>query len=186
MLSKIGKWYSEVFLYKVTLWLTILARISLIIMMIVTFAMVVFRKLFVALGWRMGPGISGAYEWTEVFMVVLAVCAVAYTWYTGGHIRIGLLRDSLRVRLKAIWDAVVALIGAAYMAIVVWGVYLQFEHQVSTHMMTPIARIPLPPFAMIAVIFLAHFCLVLLRSVIGLFSKGMGKDFAQEPYLEGQ
>ena len=63
MLSKIGKWYSELFLYKGTLRLTVIARTALIMMMLVNFATVVFRKLFVAVGWKMGPGISGGYEY---------------------------------------------------------------------------------------------------------------------------
>lgn len=185
MLSKIGKWYSELFLYKGALRLTIIGRIVLLAMMLVTFTTVVFRKLFVAFGWKMGPGISGGYEYTQVIMVLLACTAAAYAWYTAGHIRIGLLRDNMRERPRAIWDAVVALIGAAYIALVVWGLYLQFDHQVASRIKTPIANIPITPFSIMAVVILGHFFLVLLRSVIGLVSKGMGKKFARDPYLQG-
>ena len=186
MLSKIGKWYSELFLYKGTLNLTVIARIALFLMMLVNFMTVIFRKMFPAFGWKMGPGIAGAYEYTQVLMVVLAGCAAAYAWYTNGHIRIGLFRDNMRPRLRALWDAIVALIASAYMFIVVWGLFLKSGGLIASKVETPIAQIPYPPFAIIAVILLAHFFLVLLRSSIGLFSKSAGKEFAKEPYLQGQ
>ena len=186
MLSKIGKWYSELFLYKGTLSLTVIARIALFLMMLVNFMTVIFRKLFPAFGWKMGAGIAGAYEYTQVMMVILAGAAAAYAWYTNGHIRIGLFRDNMKPRVRAFWDGLVALIATAYMAIVVCGIAIKIPDFITLKVHTPIAEVPWFPFAIIAVILLAHFVLVLLRSSIGLFSKSAGSQFAKESYLQGQ
>ena len=186
MLSKIGKWYSEIFLFKGTLSITVIARIALFLMMLINFMTVIFRKMFPLFGWKMGPGIAGAYEYVQVLMVVLAGCAAAYAWYTNGHIRIGLFRDNMKPRVRAFWDGLVALIATAYMFIVVWGISLMFTQLLASKTHTPIAEVRWAPFAIIAIILLSHFVLVLLRSSIGLFSKSMGKEFANEPYLQGQ
>ena len=60
MLSKIGKWYSVVFLYKGSMSLTYVARIMLIVMMVVNVVMVVVRKVLVAFGWTTGVASSVA------------------------------------------------------------------------------------------------------------------------------
>ncbi|MFH1032782.1 MAG: TRAP transporter small permease [Chloroflexota bacterium] len=184
MLSKIGKWYSEFFLYKGALGLTVIARITLIVMMVINVMMVTIRKVLVVLGWTLGGGIIGAYEITQMSMVVLTACACAYTWYSAGHIRIGLFRDGMKPRNRDILDAVVTFVGAAYIAILVWGLLLQTISFITRGGTTQIMRLPLTPFAIIFVIVMAHVFLVLSRSLVGLVSKAMGKKFAAEPYLK--
>ena len=184
MLSKIGKWYSEFFLYKGSVGLTLIARIALLVMMAVNLMMVTIRKLLVALGWTLGGGIIGGYEITQMSMVILTACACAYTWYSAGHIRIGLFRDGMKEQRRAILDAVIAFAGTAYIAILVWGLLLQAISYAARSSTTQIMRIPLAPFAFIFVVVMAHVFLVLLRSFVGLASKSMGKKFAAEPYLK--
>ena len=186
MLSKIGKWYSEVFLYKGSQGLTVIARIAVLVMMMVNLTMVIVRKLFVAAGWKLGGGIVGGYEVTQMSMIVLTACACAYTWYTAGHIRIGLFRDNMKERRRAILDAVFAFAGTVYVGILVWGLFLQAGSYVARRVVTPLMEIPILPFAFIFTIVMAHVFLVLLRSFIGLASKAMGKKCAVEPYLKEQ
>jgi len=186
MLSKIGKWYSEVFLYKVSQWLIIVAGIALIVMMLVNFIVVTFRKFFVAVGWKMGAGIAGGYEITQLAMVFLTACTVSYVWYTAGHVRVGILRDNLRERPRAILDALWAFLAMIYLALIVWGVFIQAGYHFAMGAYTPLNRIPIPPFMVVLYVVAAHACLVFLRSFIGLASKALGKKFARESYLQGQ
>ena len=185
MLSQIGKWYSEVFLYKGSYGLSIMAQIGVLITMLVNLIMVVTRKLFVALGWKLG-GIVGAYEITQVSMIFIATCACAYTWYTAGHIRIGLVRDSMKERPRVVLDTVVALVAMLSTAILVWAVFLQARYAFSISAVTQISYIPTAPFMVIYSVVMAHVTLVFLRSFIGLASKALGKKFARESYLQGQ
>lgn len=188
MLGKISKWYSEVFLYKGTLGLGIIARIAMFVSVMVNVYMVVIRKLLPALGVTMGSNLVGGYEMTQVAMVFLSSCALCYAWYTNGHIRIGILRDNLRERPRAILDTVNAFVGMIWLIIVVLSVYsyLIASHYIETRAKTALMEIPIWPFMVIYSVVMAHGVLVLLRSTIGLASKAMGKKFAREPYLQGQ
>lgn len=183
MLSKIGKWYSEVFLYKSSVRLTIVCQVAMVVAMMANVIMVTLRKLFVVFGLPLG-GVMSSYEITQLMMVFLATCAVGYTWYTAGHIRIGLFRDNMTEKTRCILDAVSAFLGALYVPFIVWGVYREFMS--NPHAFMSVSRIPTAPFMIIYCIVMAHVFLVLLRSFIGLASKAMGKQFAREPYLERQ
>ena len=184
MLQKIGKWYSETLLFKGSFSLSIVARISVIVMMMINVIMVMVRKLFPVLGLDIAGGIVGAYEITQLAMVVATCCACAYTWYTGGHIRVVLLRDGMKERRKALWDAIIAIFGAIWVGIVVWAVFVQGREFSRFGIGTPLNRIPLAPFAFIFSGVMAFVFLVLIRSSVGFISKALGKKFAREPYLK--
>ncbi|MFC2044762.1 TRAP transporter small permease [Chloroflexota bacterium] len=183
MLSKIGKWYSEVFLYKGSRWLTVVCQIAMLVSMTVNFVIVIARKLFGTLGWTLG-GIVSAYEISQLTMIFVASCAAGYTWYTAGHIRIGLFRDNMKEKTRNILDAIVAFLGMIYVPIIVWGVAVYAMDNLSGRMM--LSEIPVAPFMIIYCVVMAHLFLIFLRSFIGLVSKAMGKKFAHEPYLEHQ
>lgn len=186
MLGKIGKWYSEIFLFKASRGLAVLAQTAIVVAMLVNLIMVTIRKLFPILGIKMGGGIVGGYEVTQTAMVFIGTCAAAYTWYQGGHVRVGVIRDNMKERAKSILDAIVIILGMAYIATVAYAVALQAPSYIRMGAYTPLTRIPLGPFMIIYVIVMAHVFLVFMRSAIGLISKAMGKKFAVEPYLKGQ
>ena len=186
MLSKAGRWYSEVFLYQGSRGLSILARIGLFLAMTVNVYMVIVRKLIPALGFKLGTTMVGGYEITQVTMVFMVSCAFCYTWYAAGHIRVGLIRDMMKERPKAGWDAFYAFLGTFYLAIVVWALFVHAGQHLAMASYTPLMKLPIPPFVIILCVVMAHAILVFLRSFIGLASKAMGKKFARESYLEGQ
>lgn len=186
MLGKIGKWYSEIFLYKASRWLLIIGGIALLVMMVVNFVVVTFRKLLVALGLKMGAGFAGGYEITQLAMVILTVCTISYVWYTAGHVRVGIVRDIMKERPRALLDAFWALLATVYFALIVWGVFIQARMHAAMGAHTPLNDIPLYPFMVVLYVVAAHACLVFLRSFIGLVSKAMGKKFARESYLQKQ
>ncbi|MFH1031456.1 MAG: TRAP transporter small permease subunit [Chloroflexota bacterium] len=186
MLSKIGKWYSEVFLYKVSLWISLLAQAAMLVSLMVTTINVIGRKLLPLLGIGLGP-LLFSWELTQLSMVFMSVCAFSYAWYTSGHVRVEMVRDALKnERQRALLDAGSALVGMLVLAIYVWGAYFIVKQNYARHMYLPITLIPITPFAVIYLLVLAHAVLVIMRSFIGLTSKAMGKKFAGEPYLEGQ
>ena len=186
MFSKIGKWYSEFFLFKASQRLSLLARIAFLVAILVNVVMVTVRKMFPAFGWMMGGGVVGGYEVTEISMVFMAACACAYTWYTAGHIRIGIVSDNMKERPRAILDTCCAFLAMLGIAILTWALFLQARTHAAMGTSTQISGIPIAPFMFIYTIVLAHVFLVILRSFIGLASKAMGKKFAHESYLEGQ
>jgi len=158
----------------------------LIVMMTVNVIMVTVRKVLVAFGWTLGGGIVGGYELTQMSLIILTGCACAYTWYTAGHIRIGLFRDNMKERRRDLLDAFIALAGTVYIGFVAGALFKQAAAYVTFSVRTPIMRLPLAPFCFIFAIVMVYVCLVLMRSCIGLFSKAMGKKFAVEPYLKSE
>jgi TRAP-type C4-dicarboxylate transport system permease small subunit len=186
MLGKIGKFYSEIFLFKVSRGTAYIAEAAIFVAMMVNLFMVTIRKLFPLLNIKMGGPLVGGYEITQTAMVFIATCAAAYTWYEGGHVRIGVIRDPLKERGRNILDAVVAWVGTVYFGIVCWSVALQAPAYIKMNAYTPLMRIPLGPFMIFYVVIMAHVLLVFMRSAIGLTSKALGKKFGVEPYLKGQ
>lgn len=182
MLGKIGKWFSEIFLYKASIWLGRLVTLCILLAMIITLVMVTVRKVFVAIGLNLG-GLVGAYEITQILMVFMFSGAFAYTWYSAGHMRIGLFRDKMKERPKAVLDAVSAFLGMLLVLVYAAGTFLHARNFFHTPTYSFISHIPLLPFMLVIPIMMAHSFLVLLRSFIGLASKAMGKKFAREPYL---
>jgi len=186
MLNKIGKWYSEVFLYKVSKWISLLAQAAMVVSLSVTTINVIGRKLLPVFGIGLGP-LKMSWELTQLSMIFMAVCAFSYAWYTNGHVRVEMVRDALKnERRRALLDAFSAIVGILTLAIYVWGAYFIIKQNYARHMYLPITLIPVTPFAIIYFLVLAHAVLVILRSLVGLISKAMGKTFANEPYLEGQ
>lgn len=185
MLGKIGKWYSEVFLYKASGWIAVFAALGMLVALAVTTLSVIGRKLLPVLGLELGP-LKMSWELTQLSMIFMSVCAFSYTWYHNGHVRIGLVRDTLKERKKALLDAVSALVAMVLLATYVWGAYFLIKQNYDRHMYLPLTLIPITPFAIIYFLVLAHAVLVVLRSFIGLVNKAMGRKFAVEPYLEGQ
>jgi len=182
MLSKIGKLYSEVFLYKGAYSLSFLARIALIVAMLVNLITLILRKGL--LGVTATGAVVGAFEITEVAMIFMVTCAGAWTWYNAGHIRIGIIPDRLKERPRAILTACSVFLAIFYLSMVVWGVFLTAQSYLHFNVTSPIMRFPLGPLAIIFSLVMAHVVLVFLRSFVGQVSKALGKQFAQESYLK--
>ena len=184
-MSRISQIYSEVFLYKFSKILSAAGGICLIVLAVITFLTVSIR--LVALNFGLDARwLAGSYEFSELVMSMLFTLAVAWTWYQGGHIRIGIFRDSLTMRPKAMLDTVSALLATLFIAILVWAIWRGTLHSIAKGLTTDIKELPVAPFQIIYVIVMAHVFLVLSRSFLGLLAKVLGRHWGREPYLKGQ
>jgi TRAP-type C4-dicarboxylate transport system permease small subunit len=82
-------------------------------LMWLTMAEVLGRRLFNA-------PVPGAIDYIEVGMVVFAFMGAAYCQRGGGHVRMDLLVANLRRRVLWAVEALAILVGAVYVAIIVW------------------------------------------------------------------
>ena len=180
--KRLGRAFSQVFLYKGSKILAVLAGVSLFFMMAITLVTMIFRKApFLPTTW-----VLGSYEFSQVAMAFLVTCGIAWTWYQAGHIRIGVIRDNVSPRKRAIIDVVAALCALVASVLVVWGVWQLMGLYLLYGRATELRGVPLWPFQVIFCIVVAHFCLVLLRSIMGLVAKARGSRWAEEPYLQKQ
>ncbi|MFW6126057.1 MAG: TRAP transporter small permease [Chloroflexota bacterium] len=180
-LHLVNRGFSEVFLFKGSKVFAFLGGVCLLALMMVTFITVVFRSLPMRSDW-----LVGGYEFSEMFMAMLTPFAMAYAWYKAGHVRIGLVRDKVPPRVRALIDALSSLLGAVFCFFVAWGVYKLGITSLDIGRATNLRDIPIGPFQFLFIAVMGHFMLVLVRSMIGLFAKAFGSRFANEPYLEGQ
>jgi len=186
VLRIVNKGFSEYFLFKGSKVLVVGGGIFLLGLMVVTFVTVIFRLIN-----RVGIAVRtdwlvGGYEFSEMFMSMLTPFAMAYAWYSAGHVRIGLLRDRVSQRRRAAIDVVSALLGAVFVFFVAWGVWELSETSFLLNRTSNLRDIPIAPFQILFVVVMGHLMIVLLRSLVGLAAKMLGSRFANEPYLEGQ
>ncbi len=180
--EKANKAYSENFLWQATNKIfRPLAGASIVVMLIVTVITVAIRKLPIPGGWA-----RGGHEITEIGMLILVSFAIGYSWYVGSHIRIGLFRDRMSIRKKAILDTVSAFFGMLFFAMIFIAMWNLASWSQGHAITTELRNIPTAPLQFGSAILFVHACLVLMRSCVGLAAKASGSQFGHEPYLQRQ
>ena len=101
--------------------------------------------------------------------------AIPYTHVLKGHIRIGLLVESLPPRIRYIIEIVINLIGFTLFALISWQATLFAITTFEIGELSEVLKIPLTPFAYIVAIGCIAITLVLLLDVIKTFSKAVWK-----------
>ncbi len=174
-LKKIDRVVTGRFLFGGSKILAWVATVAVVLLTLVTVVTVVVRRSPWAGSW-----LAGGFEISEVLMVVVSICALAYCWYVGGHVRIGLLRDHRGPRVRAIFDAVSVLFGITFVVSLSWGMWELSATSRAFGLGTMVLEIPYAPFELTVVIGMAYFSLVLLRSLIGFIAKAVGRDVEHE------
>jgi TRAP-type C4-dicarboxylate transport system permease small subunit len=104
----------------------------------------------------------GAYEMTELAMVLIVFLALPYCAATGGHVAVDVLAPILdRPGLRWL-NALVHLAGAALMAVIAWQATRFAFGSAARGEATNMLRIPLEPFELTTAVCAALFALVLL------------------------
>ncbi|MFH1652406.1 MAG: TRAP transporter small permease [Chloroflexota bacterium] len=95
----------------------------------------------------------GAFELTELSMVVVSFCGIAYTTWLGQHITIGILVSRWRESRQNLTDILTSLIAIAFWGVVTWQLARQGWMGVSVPNMrdnTEILHFPVWPFYFLA------------------------------------
>ena len=169
-LKQLDRVVSVGFLYRGSQAMAVVGGIVVCLLALVTFVTVVFRRSPISGAW-----LTGGLEVSELLMGMLSVLAISFCWYVGGHIRIGVILEHLSARNKAIFDAAATLILLVMVVGIVFAMWSYGNETLRTGNVTWILKIPVGPFQIIFSILMAHFGLVLLRSLIGLVAKAMGR-----------
>ncbi|MFC1916916.1 TRAP transporter small permease [Chloroflexota bacterium] len=145
--------------------------VCIVLMGLVTFLTVVLRRSPLAGGWMIG-GI----EIVQILMAMVSVFALAFTWYLGGHIRIGLIRERVRSpRKRGLLDGAATFLGMLWIAAATWGLWGVSMNNLYLGSATTMQGIREAPFLLAFFIAMGHFAFVLLRSFLGLTAKGSGR-----------
>ncbi|MFC1916875.1 TRAP transporter small permease subunit [Chloroflexota bacterium] len=145
--------------------------IGIVLMALIVFGTVLLRRSPLGGGWMIG-GI----EITMLLMAMVSVCSIAYCWYLGGHIRIGIIRERIRsLRKLAALDAFATFMALPWILAATFGLWQISMENMRIGGFTRMLYIPEAPFMIIFTIVMGHFFFVLLRSFLGFVAKASGR-----------
>ena len=126
--------------------------------------------------------LTGCIEYTQMTMAMMAVVAGGWTWYNGGHLRIGLLRDRWKGRAGAIADAIGTFCTLVYISACFVGVWRLAGYSLASGRgMEAMPMIRLGPFQLVFALLLLYFSLIVLRSFILLLMEISGRKAGRPP-----
>ena len=147
--------------------LNTLSGIVLVAMMSLVFINVLFRAV-----WQ---PILGTYEFTGFLAALTISLALAHCAGNKGHIAITLFADRLPLRVQAILDSFVAILGTALYAVISWQCVKYSIHMYHSGEVSPATATPFYPFIIVVAFGLLMLALVLLsdlfKSIQRIFMK---------------
>lgn len=170
MLGKVDEIISRRFLHGGAQVLAVVAAFGVLGLGLVNLVTVAFRRSPLAGGW-----LTGGYDFSQMFMVVVSACSIGYCWYRGGHIRISMLHDRATSKGKGILDAFSALAALVWIGLVVLSVWELALTSFKDGSIYPVVGIPMGPFKLLFALGMAHFFFILLRSLFGFLAKAGGR-----------
>ncbi|MFC1916577.1 TRAP transporter small permease [Chloroflexota bacterium] len=177
--SRLGRWEaaaSRIGLFKVAQGGAWVAGVCVVLMGLITFFTVVLRRTPFGGGWMIG-----GLEIVQLLMAMVSVFALAFTWYLGGHIRIGLIREKIKnPRIKGLIDAPAALFGLVWIGFLAWGLWGVSMYNMQQKAFTTMLGIPESPWMFAFLIVMVHFFFVFLRSFLGLIAKASGRPIEHD------
>jgi TRAP-type transport system small permease protein len=116
--------------------------------------------------WLFGAPLRGTVELTQLVMIGVVYLGLAYAQHHDDHISVDLLYQRARPRARAVLDAFSAVLSVVILALIAWQLY-QFGAVLEAGGRTTAARrIPLYPFAYVAIVGILAFLLALVSSMI--------------------
>ena len=174
-LGRLASWFdstiSRRFLNGGSKALAALAGFILVALMIMILMDVVSRHLSIRVPW------VSNFEFAELAMAMLSYLALAWCWHIGAHIRIELLLDRYNFRIQAALSFLASLIGILCTIALAWSVWKLGIKSLNWGVTTIIQGVPVAPFQILFSIVMAHFTLVMVRSLWSYIAKARGRKF---------
>jgi TRAP-type C4-dicarboxylate transport system permease small subunit len=125
-----------------------------------------------------GYPILGAFELSELFMVVVIALGLAYTQSQRGHIAVGIVVDRLSPRTQAVFDCLASSVGIALVSLLLWQTCLHAIASLTAGEFTAALHVPVFPAKFIiplgALLWDCELIVSLIHSVSKLKAKPQG------------
>jgi TRAP-type C4-dicarboxylate transport system permease small subunit len=115
--------------------------------------------------------IAGAYELTELMMVILVFWGLSYTQFEKGHVAIELVFSRLPKRAQAIVDIIVYCLCLGLFALLVWQSVVQAKDKLVSGLVTGTLLIPVWPFYLAEALGCIIMCFVLFVDLLGSLNR---------------
>ncbi|MDR1246417.1 MAG: TRAP transporter small permease [Clostridiales Family XIII bacterium] len=135
-------------------------------LMCMTSVHVILRK-FTSLG-----GINASLELTELSMVLIVFCALAYLQLNDGHVRVNMFADMLPKKAGRVLYFVILLISAVVLFIMFYATVLNISTQFASGAQTQVWKIPIWPFVIITAIGLLLYTVSILFKAFDVLLSG--------------
>lgn len=116
--------------------------------------------------WLFDEPLRGTVELTQLAMVGIVYLGMAYAQQQDSHITVNLLYERLGRRWRAALDAFAAVVGIAVVALIAWRLYVYADVLQAGGQTTASRRIPLHPFAYLAIVGLTAYVLALATTFV--------------------
>jgi TRAP-type C4-dicarboxylate transport system permease small subunit len=116
--------------------------------------------------WLFDAPLRGVVELTELAMVGIVYLGMAYAQQQDSHITVNLLYQRLGRRWQAAVDTFAAVVGVVVVALIAWRLYVYAEVLEVGGRTTASRRIPLYPFAYLAIVGLTAYGLALATTFV--------------------
>jgi TRAP-type C4-dicarboxylate transport system permease small subunit len=156
---------------RVTTWLARIAAFILSLLAVVTFADVVARYFF-------NRPFTFTVEMTELAMGLIVYLGVGLVTHSNSHITVDVVTLRLSERTRALFVLVTNLLALAFLAVMVWQLFLRAQFLLAKADYTPIWHIPYWPVAFVIAITSIFLLTGLLLQMIGAFQHLTGSKKA--------
>ena len=123
-------------------------------------------------GRSFGHPLLGAFELTELMMVVVIALGVAYSQAQKAHVAVGILVDRFSPRTQAAFDCLASFVGIAVVSLLLWRTSLSAIASLGAGEVSAVLHVPLFPFKFLiplgALVWTFELILDLIHSLSGL------------------
>jgi TRAP-type C4-dicarboxylate transport system permease small subunit len=138
---------------EITKWLSILAAVSIAVMMIINFTDIIGTKFFLR-------SVPGALDISEELMVFLTLLPIAFVALERGHIRITLLEGRMTPTVRFVLRMIQYIIATLITGFITWRVFVQFQKTIEVVQLKEGLDLPIWPANLAVVISFGFLTLV--------------------------
>jgi TRAP-type C4-dicarboxylate transport system permease small subunit len=138
---------------EITKWLSILAAVSIAVMMIINFTDIIGTKFFLR-------SVPGALDISEELMVFLTLLPIAFVALERGHIRITLLEGRMTPTVRFVLRMIQYVIATLITGFITWRVFVQFQKTIEVVQLKEGLDLPIWPANLAVVISFGFLTLV--------------------------
>jgi len=147
---------------------------------VITFAVMLMLMTDIVLRNFFNSFILGTYEMTEMAMVALIFCGLAYTQFNKGHVRVEMFVGFLPKIAQYVLDIIILLASTSLCGIIAWSAYGKFRQDIAKNVATSVLKLPYYPFSFLMTVGLTIFTVLLLFETIDEIIKMFTKKPANE------
>ena len=151
--------------------ITIFNRITTVIAMTVLFLMMMLTTVDVLGRFLFSKPIDGSFELTEVMLVIIVFCSMAFCQFSKGHINVDMIVRHFSKGTKKGFQILNDVLSLFVMTLIIWKSFENGRMVMQSNDVTMILGIPIYPFVFLVALGSAGMALEIIRDIIDTWRK---------------